>query len=98
MAKQLLILLLPVALTSCSIGHVNLPMSLGPSDPAPASCLTCSGTPSYGDCKGASTVPIPARRTRLNDRSYPVGFGLRLGYPPLVPVGKPYQVRLPQLL
>ena len=59
MAKRLLVLLLPVALTSCSIGHVNLPMTLGPSDPATASCLTYSVTPSYGDCKGASTVSVP---------------------------------------
>jgi hypothetical protein len=37
MAKRLLILLLPVAFAGCSVGHVNLPMTLGPSDPAPAS-------------------------------------------------------------
>jgi hypothetical protein len=60
MAKRLLILLLlTVSLTSCSVGHVNLPMSLGPSNPTPPSCLTYSGTPSYGDCKGAGTVAVP---------------------------------------
>jgi hypothetical protein len=60
MAKRLLILLLlTVSLTSCSVGHVNLPMSLGPSDTAPPSCLTHNGTPSYGDCKGAGTVSVP---------------------------------------
>jgi hypothetical protein len=59
MAKRLLILLLPVAFTGCSVGHVNLPMSLGPNNPAPPSCLTYSGTLSYGDCKGAGTVSVP---------------------------------------
>jgi hypothetical protein len=55
MSRRLLILLpLTVSLTGCSVGHVNLPMSLGPSDPVPASCLTYSGTPSDGDCKGAA--------------------------------------------
>jgi hypothetical protein len=59
MAKRLLILLLPVVFTGCSVGHVNLPMTLGPSNPMPPSCLTYSGTPSYGDCKGADTVSVP---------------------------------------
>jgi hypothetical protein len=58
MAKRLLILLLLGPFTGCSVGHVNLPMSLGPSNPPP-SCLTYSGTPSYGDCKGAGTVSVP---------------------------------------
>jgi hypothetical protein len=59
MAKRLLILLLPVVFTGCSVGHVNLPMSLGPSDTTPPPCLTYNGTPSYGDCKGAGSVSIP---------------------------------------
>jgi hypothetical protein len=59
MAKRLLLLLLPMAFAGCSMGHVNLPMTLGPSDPAPATCLTYSGTPAYGDCKGPGTVSVP---------------------------------------
>ena len=59
MARRLLLLLLPVAFAGCSMGHVNLPMTLGPSDSAPASCLTYSGTPAYGDCKGPGTVSLP---------------------------------------
>jgi hypothetical protein len=59
MAKWLLILLLPVVFTGCSAGHVKLPMTLGASNPTPPSCLTYSGTTSYGDCKGASTVSVP---------------------------------------
>jgi hypothetical protein len=59
MAKRLLILLLPVAFAGCSIGHLNMPMTLGPSDNAPASCLTYGNTPAYGDCKGRETVSVP---------------------------------------
>jgi hypothetical protein len=59
MAKWLLLLLLPVAFAGCSVGHLNMPMTLGPSNPAPASCLTYSNTPAYGDCKGAGTVSVP---------------------------------------
>jgi hypothetical protein len=59
MAKRLLILLLPLAFIGCSVGRVKLPMTLGPSNPAPSSCLTYSGSPSYGDCKGASTISVP---------------------------------------
>jgi hypothetical protein len=60
MAKRLLILLLPVAFAGCSLGHLNMPMTLGPSDSPPqASCLTYSNTPAYGDCKGRETVSVP---------------------------------------
>jgi hypothetical protein len=61
MLKRLMILLLPVALAGCAVGHLSLPMSpmtLGPSD-TPPSCLTYSDTPAYGDCKGAGTVSVP---------------------------------------
>jgi hypothetical protein len=63
MVKRLLTLLLLLAFTGCSVGRVKLPMTVGPSDPAPPSCLTYSGTPSYGDCKGASTVSVPQGAT-----------------------------------
>ena len=33
MAKRLVILLLPVVFTGCSVGGVKLPMTVGPSDP-----------------------------------------------------------------
>lgn len=33
MAKRLVILLLPVVFTGCSVGRVKLPMTVGPSDP-----------------------------------------------------------------
>jgi len=59
MAKRLLILLLPLAFIGCSVGRVKLPMTLGPSNSAPASCLTYNGAPSYGDCNGANTVLVP---------------------------------------
>ena len=40
MSKCLSILLLPIALAGCTVGHVTLPMTLGPSDTPKASCLT----------------------------------------------------------
>ncbi len=55
--KWLLILLLPVALAGCVTGQDSaLPMALGPSDTAPASCLSYGDTPAY-DCQaqGASS-------------------------------------------
>jgi len=60
MAKRLLILLLPVAFAGCSLGPINMPMTLGPSDgPPQASCLTLGNTPAYGDCKGRETLSVP---------------------------------------
>lgn len=54
MAKQLLVLLLTLTFTGCSVGHVKLPMTVGPD--TPARCSTFSGA-SYGDCKGPGKVP-----------------------------------------
>ena len=59
MSKGLLILLLPIALAGCAVGHVKLPMTLGPSDNPKASCLTYANAPAFGDCKGRSEVSIP---------------------------------------
>ena len=54
--KWLVILLLPVALAGCAVGHLTLPMTLGPSETPKASCLTYGDTPAYGDCKGPATL------------------------------------------
>jgi hypothetical protein len=59
MSKGLLILLLPIALAGCAVGHVTLPMTLGPSDTPKASCLTYADAPAFGDCKGPGEVSIP---------------------------------------
>ena len=58
MSKSLLILLLPLALAGCSVGHLNLPMTLGPSDTPKSSCLTYADGPAFGDCKGPDAVTI----------------------------------------
>ena len=57
--KWLLILLLPLALAGCAVGHLTLPMTLGPSDTAKLPCLTYGDTPAYGDCKGPGALSIP---------------------------------------
>jgi hypothetical protein len=59
MAKQLLVLLLTLTFTGCSVGHVKLPMTLGPNNPAPPSCVTYSDSSSYGECTGPGKVSIP---------------------------------------
>jgi hypothetical protein len=60
MSKALLMLVLPVALAGCAMGHLNLqPMTLGPSDTPKSSCLTYDDSPAFGDCKGPGTVTIP---------------------------------------
>ena len=59
MSKGLLILLLPIALVGCAVGHVTLPMTLGPSVTPKASCLTYADTPAFDDCKGPGEVFIP---------------------------------------
>jgi hypothetical protein len=60
MAKWLLILVLPVTLAGCVTEQKSaLPMALGPSDAAQASCLTYGDTPAFGDCKGPGSVSIP---------------------------------------
>ena len=56
MAKWLLILVLPVALAGCVTEQNSmLPMTLGPSDAAQATCLTYGDTPAYG-CKAPGAV------------------------------------------
>ena len=62
MSRLLVILLLPIALAGCAVGHLSLPMTpmtLGPSDDAKSSCLTYKDGPAFGDCQGAGTVSIP---------------------------------------
>ncbi|MGH6803302.1 MAG: hypothetical protein ACREC3_08035 [Methyloceanibacter sp.] len=56
MAKWLLILVLPLGLAGCVTEQNSmLPMTLGPSDAAQATCLTYGDTPAYG-CKGQGAV------------------------------------------
>jgi hypothetical protein len=62
MSKGLPILLLPIALAGCTVGHVTLPMTLGPSDTPKASCLTYADAPAFGDCQGPGKVSIPQER------------------------------------
>jgi hypothetical protein len=62
MSKCLPILLLPIALAGCTVGHVTLPMTLGPRDTPKASCLTYADTPAFGDCEGPGKVSIPQER------------------------------------
>ena len=59
MSKGFLLLLLPLALAGCAVGHVKLPMTLGPGDPPKASCLTDADARALGDCKGPGEVSIP---------------------------------------
>lgn len=56
MSKGLLILLLPIALAGCAVGHLTLPMTLGPSETPKASCLTYADAPAYGDCKSPAAL------------------------------------------
>jgi len=57
MAKWLLILVLPLALAGCVTEQNSaLPMALGPSDTAPASCLTYGDTPTFGDCQAPAAL------------------------------------------
>lgn len=58
MSKVLLILLLPIALAGCAVGHLT-PMTLGPSDTPKTSCLTYADAPAFGDCQGPDAVSIP---------------------------------------
>ena len=52
--KWLLIVLAPLALAGCVTEQApTLPMTLGPSEAAHASCLTYGDTPTFGDCRGA---------------------------------------------
>jgi hypothetical protein len=56
MTTRLLILVLPLALGACAVGHVTLPMTLGPSDTPKVSCLTYADAPAYGDCKAPGSL------------------------------------------
>ena len=57
MAKWLLILVLPLGLAGCVTEQNSaLPMALGPSDTAKATCLTYGDTPAYGDCKSPAAL------------------------------------------
>ena len=51
---RLVMLLMPIALAGCEVGHLNLaPMSLGPSDAAPRSCQNATAD---GACKPAGAL------------------------------------------
>jgi hypothetical protein len=52
--RWLVMLLVPLALAGCEVGHLKLPMTLGPSGTAPASCL--SDTTAHGDCKSSAAL------------------------------------------
>jgi hypothetical protein len=59
MLKWLAILLLPLALAGCvTEGRSALPMALGPSDDAKASCLRYGDAPTFGNCGSAGSVTI----------------------------------------
>ncbi len=59
MAKWFLILVLPLGLAGCVTEQNSaLPMALGPSDTATATCLTYGDAPAYG-CKAPGSVSIP---------------------------------------
>jgi hypothetical protein len=64
MLKMVAILMLPVALAGCAVGHLSLPMgpmTLGPSDDGPKpSCLTYGNTPAYGCQSQGSGSNVPA--------------------------------------
>jgi len=59
MLRYLPLLLLPLALSACSVGTVKLPMTLGPSDAPRPACLTYGDAPAYGDCTPSDTVSVP---------------------------------------
>ncbi|HUU66304.1 MAG TPA: hypothetical protein VMW57_03355 [Methyloceanibacter sp.] len=57
--KWLLIALVPFALAGCVTEQAPvLPMTLGPSEAAQASCLQLPGAPAFGDCKTAETASL----------------------------------------
>lgn len=56
--KWLLIVLMPVALAGCAVGHVSLPMTLGPSDTGQAACIGYADAPAFGDCNKPGAVSI----------------------------------------
>ena len=63
MSKGFLVLLLPLALAGCEVGHVTLPMTLGSDHTPKASCLTYADAPAFGDCKRPGDVSI-SRETK----------------------------------
>ena len=54
--RWLIMLLMPLALAGCAVGTLKLPMALGPSDTAPASCHRPGDTPTYGDCNSPTAL------------------------------------------
>jgi hypothetical protein len=56
--QKLMILLLPLALAGCvTQQETALPMALGPSDTAQASCLQIGDAPTLDGCDRAATSP-----------------------------------------
>ena len=62
LSKIFLVLLLPLALAGCAVGHITLPMTLGPADASKASCLTMRTGARRGIARGRSKFPSPERR------------------------------------
>ncbi len=58
-------LLVPLALAGCEVGHLKLPMTLGPSGAAPASCLGDGNMTAHGDCNA------PAARSSTREANEP---------------------------
>ncbi|ODR93427.1 hypothetical protein AUC69_04290 [Methyloceanibacter superfactus] len=57
--KWLLIALMPFALAGCVTEQAPvLPMTLGPSEAAQASCLQLPDAPAFGDCKAQGTAAL----------------------------------------
>jgi hypothetical protein len=52
--KWLAMLLTPLALAACEVGHIKLPMTLGPSNGPQATCLHSADAP--GDCRVNSSA------------------------------------------
>ena len=58
LSKLFLVLLPTLALAGCAVGHITLPMTLGPGDTSKASCLTYADSRAFADCKSPE-VSIP---------------------------------------
>jgi hypothetical protein len=54
--RWLIMLLIPLALAGCAVGTLKLPMMLGPSNTAPASCHHSGDTATYGDCNSPTAL------------------------------------------
>jgi hypothetical protein len=58
MKRLLIALLLPLALAGCVTGQPSpLPMALGPSDSAEASCLKIGDAPTLDNCGSPASSP-----------------------------------------